>query len=204
MKINSDRIIPAGLKDGFISSLDPLVNLATRLHIHPNTFTTVSVLLSIAAAYAMATGSLRSGAALFLFSGLCDAIDGKLARHTGKETRFGALYDSSLDRYSEVVFFFGMALYFIRSGYYLTSGAVAAGLGGSMMVSYVKARAEGLGFECDVGLLQRAERILILGIGALIHLYTLVIGIWVVAILSNITAIQRIIHVWRADRGKGR
>jgi CDP-diacylglycerol--glycerol-3-phosphate 3-phosphatidyltransferase len=96
-----------------------------------------------------------------------------------------------------------MALYFIRSGWYLTSGAIAAGLGGSMMVSYVKARAEGLGFECNVGLLQRAERILILGAGALIHLYALVLAIWIVAILSNITAIQRIIHVWRADRDEG-
>ena len=203
MKSSSDRIISDRLKDGFISSLDPLVKLATRLHIHPNTFTTVSLLLSCAAAYAMATGSLRLSAVLFLLSGLCDAIDGKLARYTGKETRFGALYDSSLDRYSEVVFFLGMALYFIRSGYYLTSGAIAAGLGGSMMVSYVKARAEGLGFKCNVGILQRAERILILGIGAFIHLYALVIGILIVAILSNITAVQRIIHVWRADREEG-
>ena len=72
-----------------------------------------------------------------------------------------------------------------------------------MMVSYVKARAEGLGFKCNVGILQRAERILILGIGAFIHLYALVIGIWIVAILSNITAVQRIIHVWRADREEG-
>lgn len=200
MKIKTDRIIPEHLKDGFIASLDPLVRLSTRLDLNPNTYTTVSLILSCGAAYAMATGSLRLSAVLFLLSGLCDAIDGKLARHTGKVTRFGALYDSSLDRYSEVVYFFGMAMYFIGNGWYLTSGAVAAGLGGSLMVSYVKARAEGLGFECNVGLLQRAERILILAFGALIHLYALVVCIWIVAVLSNITAIQRIVHVWRADR----
>jgi CDP-diacylglycerol--glycerol-3-phosphate 3-phosphatidyltransferase len=93
-----------------------------------------------------------------------------------------------------------MAFYFIKFGWYLPSVAVAMALGGSMMVSYVRARAEGLGFECKVGLLQRAERLLLLGIGGLIHVYTFIAAVWIIAVLSNVTAIQRIVHVWQEDQ----
>ena len=77
---------------------------------------------------------------------------------------------------------------------------MAIGLGGSLMVSYVRARAESLGFHCKVGILQRAERLLLLGAGALIHLYALVVAIWIIGFMSNVTAIQRIIHVWKQDQ----
>lgn len=200
LKINEIKPIPDGLKNAFLSTLDPIVGFSTNLNVHPNTFTTIGFLISCAAAYFMAVGSLRIAACLILLSGLCDTIDGKLARETGKVTKFGALYDSTLDRYSEVVFFFGMAFYFIKHSWYLSSVAVAVGLGGSLMVSYVRARAEGLGFECKVGILQRAERLLLLGIGGLIHLYTLVAAIWIIAVLSNITAIHRIIHIRKEDQ----
>jgi CDP-diacylglycerol--glycerol-3-phosphate 3-phosphatidyltransferase len=198
-----NEFIPEWLKNSFLSSLDPIVLLATRLNVHPNTFTTVSFLIGCAATYFIAIESLRIAACLILLSGMCDAIDGKLARHSGKVTKFGALYDSTLDRYSEVIIFFGLAFYFIKNGWYLTSVAVAIGLGGSMMVSYVRARAEGLGFDCKVGILQRAERLLLLGIGGLIHLYTLVVAVWIIAVLSNVTAIQRIVHVWKKDQENG-
>ncbi len=192
--------IPEWLKNAYLSALNPIIGLATKLNLHPNTFTTVSFLSGIGAAYFMAVGSLRIAACFVLLSGMCDSIDGKLARYSGKVTKFGALYDSTLDRYSEVLFFFGMAFYFIKHGWYLTSVALAIGLGGSLMVSYVRARAEGLGFECKVGILQRAERLLLLGIGGLIHLYALVGAIWIIAVMSHVTAIQRIIHVWKEDK----
>ena len=194
------RPIPNRLKNSYLSSLDPLVEFSTRLNVHPNTYTTIGFLLGCAAAYFVASGYQRIGASLILLSGVFDSIDGKLARHTGKVTKFGALYDSTLDRYAEVIFFFGMAFYFIKFGWYLPSAAVALALGGSMMVSYVRARAEGLGFECKVGLLQRAERLLLLGIGGLIHVYTFIAAVWIIAVLSNVTAIQRIVHVWREDQ----
>lgn len=200
LKINEIKPIPEGLKNAFLSTLDPIVGFSTHLNVHPNTFTTIGFLISCTAAYFMAAGSLRIAACLILLSGLCDTIDGKLARETGKVTKFGALYDSTLDRYSEVVFFFGMAFYFIKHSWYLSSVAVAVGLGGSLMVSYVRARAEGLGFECKVGILQRAERLLLLSIGGLIHLYTLVAAVWIIAVLSNITAIHRIIHIRQEDQ----
>ena len=199
IKLSNLNPIPDRLKNGYLSALEPIVELSTKLNVHPNTYTTVGFLVSCIAAYFVATGALRIGAFLILISGLFDSIDGKLARHTGKVTKFGALYDSTLDRYSEVVFFFGMAYYFVKSGSYLTTVAIAVALGGSMMVSYVRARAEGLGFECNIGLLQRAERLLLLGIGGLIHSYLLVASIWIIAVLSNVTAIQRIVHIWRED-----
>ncbi len=199
-KATKSELIPHHLKDFFLSKLDPIVGFFTKLNINPNTFTTIGFLISCIAAFFMASGHLRTAACLILLSGLCDTIDGKLARFSGKVTKFGALYDSTLDRYSEVIFFFGLAYYFIKNGWYRTSIILAIGLGGSLMVSYVRARAESLGFNCKVGLLQRAERLLLLGVGALIHLYALVVAIWIIGIMSNITAIQRIIHVWKQDQ----
>jgi len=201
-KIHRSKIIPNRLKNIYFSFLSPLVRVSTKLNLHPNTLTTVSFIIGCIATYFVAAGFIRTAASLILLSGLFDTVDGKLARQSGKVTKFGALYDSTIDRYSEVIFFFGMAFYFIKNGWYLTSVAIAVGLGGSLMVSYVRARAEGLGFECNVGLLQRAERLLLLGFGGLIHLYTLVGAIWIIAVLSNVTAIQRIVHVWRKDQGK--
>ena len=201
MKINPfGEPIPGWLKNVFLRALNPIVNIATKLNINPNTLTTLSFLFGCVAGYFVAVGLLRIAAVFILLSGVFDAVDGKLARHSGRVTKFGALYDSTLDRYSEVIFFFGMAFYFIKQSNTPTSVAVAVGLGGSMMVSYVRARAEGLGFNCKVGLLQRAERLLLLGLGGLIHETALITSIWLIAVLSNITAIQRIIHVKKKDR----
>jgi CDP-diacylglycerol--glycerol-3-phosphate 3-phosphatidyltransferase len=199
-KTIKSEFIPKRLKDSFLATLDPIIGVLIKLNINPNTFTTIGFLISCIAAIVMAAGYLRIAACFILLSGLFDTIDGKLARSSGKVTKFGALYDSTLDRYSEVIFFFGLAFYFIKNGWYLTSVALAVGLGGSLMVSYVRARAESLGFQCKVGILQRAERLLLLGAGALIHLYTLVAAIWIIGIMSNVTAVQRIVHVWKQDR----
>ncbi len=202
MDFKTSEPIPEKWKNAYFSLLDPVVTLFTSLGIHPNTFTTVSFLLGGLAAYLMAIGHYRWGAVIILLSGILDTLDGRLARHSGKVTRFGALYDSAMDRYSEVIFFFGMAYFFIDSGYYLPSIGVAIGLGGSLMVSYVRARAEGLGIECKVGIMQRPLRLLVLGAGGIIGVKALVVAIWIVAVLSNLTAIQRILHVWHWDQGK--
>ncbi|MCD6117115.1 CDP-alcohol phosphatidyltransferase family protein [bacterium] len=199
-KLSEINPIPRKVENFFLSAIGPIVNLASKLNVHPNTFTTLSFLMGAVASYFVIIGNLRIASLFLLFSGLCDVLDGRLARQSNKVTKFGALYDSTLDRYSEVVFFFGLAYFFISHDWFLTTVAVAIGLGGSLMVSYVRARAEGLGFECKVGILQRPERLLLLGIGGLIHLYTLVAAIWIVAVLSNVTAIQRIVHVWDQDK----
>jgi len=200
LKFMDHELIPEALKTGYIKAITPLIQLLTRLDMHPNTLTTLGFLMSCAATYFFGVGSFRTAAILVLIAGMFDTIDGTLARDSGKVSRFGALYDSTLDRYSEVILFFGLASYFIRHDLYSSSVVVAVALGGSLMVSYIRARAEGLGFECKVGILQRPERLLLIAIGGLIHLKALVVAIWIIAVLSNITAIFRIVHVWREDQ----
>ncbi len=200
MKLTAGEPIPERLKNTYLSLLDPIVIAATRMNVHPNTFTSIGFGMGAIATYFVVTGSLRLAGLFILLSGLMDSIDGKLARHTGKVSRFGALYDSTMDRYGEVLFFFGAAYYFIKTGRILTSVAVAVGLGGSLMVSYVRARAEGLGFDCKVGWMQRAERMILLGTGCLIHPHVFALVMWIIAILSNFTTFQRLWHIRNQDR----
>jgi phosphatidylglycerophosphate synthase len=142
------------------------------------------------------------GGFFILLGGLCDIIDGKIARKTGLTSKFGALFDSSLDRYSEVFMFLGTAIYFVQIDHPITSIMVVLALGGSTMVSYVRSRAEGLGFECRVGIMQRQERIVYVGFSSLIHPYLLEVIIWMIAILANFTAIQRMYHVWSLEKAE--
>ena len=194
--------IPEGLKTLYYALLNPLTALAGRLDMNPNTFTTVSFIMGVVSAYFAATGQLRLAALFILLSGVLDTVDGKLARESNKVTKFGAMYDSTLDRYSEAIFFFGLAYFCSTTGNNLPTVAVALSLGGSLMVSYVRARAEALGFDCKVGIMQRAERLLVLGIGGMISVNGMIVAVWIIAVLSNITAIHRIVHVWQHDQGK--
>ncbi|MBN2414801.1 CDP-alcohol phosphatidyltransferase family protein [bacterium] len=201
MNFKINEPIPERVVALYYKVLTPAISLFTRLGIHPNTFTTVGFLMGCIAAYLGARGWLRAASFVILLAGTMDSIDGRLARNSGKVTKFGALYDSILDRYSEVVYLFGMAFFFVKSGLYITSLGIAVAVGGSLMVSYVRARAEGLGFECTVGIMQRPLRLVLLGFGGLISVHVLVAAIWIVAVFSNITAIQRILHVWHCDQG---
>lgn len=194
-----NKIIPDNWKDFYSSLITPITDFFIRLNANPNAFTTAGLLISFVAAYFAMKGAFRTASIWLLLSGICDTIDGKLARASGKETRFGALYDSTLDRYAEVLYFLGMAFYFVHAEWYKTSVAIFLGLGGSMMVSYVRARAEGLGFDCKVGLLQRPERIILLAIGGLIHPYALAVSIWLIAVFANLTAIHRLMHIRKMD-----
>jgi CDP-diacylglycerol---glycerol-3-phosphate 3-phosphatidyltransferase len=200
LKFMDHEPIPDAWKTGYAKIIDPVIQLLTRWNMHPNTFTTLGFIVSCFSTYFMAVGLFRIAALLVLLAGLFDTIDGKLARDSGKVSRFGALFDSTLDRYSEVILFFGMAYFFIEHDLYLSSIAVAVALGGSLMVSYIRARAEGLGFECKVGILQRPERLLLISLGGLIHIKALIVVIWIIAVLSNITAVIRLLHVWREDQ----
>ncbi len=195
-------ILPDWIKDGFVKIVQPIIDIFIKAQVNPNTFTTIGFIVSLFAAYFFGAGSLRAGGALLLFAGIFDIFDGRIARATGQVTKFGALYDSTLDRYSEVIVFFGIAYYFIVSNHMLASIATFIALGGSIMVSYVRARAEGLGFSCKVGIMQRPERIVTLGITAIIYKYVFIAGIVFIAIFANITAIQRIYYIWAKENGK--
>lgn len=199
-KLQDFTVLPKSIQKWFLRLVDPVIEFIVHFNVHPNFFTVLGLLSSMIGAYFFARHNLRIGAIYILIGGLCDIIDGKVARKSGLSSKFGALFDSSLDRFSEVFMFLGVAIFFVKSGYSTTSIMVFLGLGGSMMVSYVRARAEGLGYACKVGIMQRPERIVYISAGALIHEYVLVVVVWMVAILANFTAIQRMYHVWHLER----
>jgi CDP-diacylglycerol--glycerol-3-phosphate 3-phosphatidyltransferase len=174
--------------------LTPLVKALTKWGVHPNSLTLAGLIITCMAAVALFKGSLRTGGVLILLGGLCDSLDGNLARATGRATRSGALLDSVIDRYSEFVMFLGIAAYFFSMKNYLILVVTFIALCGSIMVSYTRARAESLGFESKAGMMQRAERIVFLGAGALFHPIAFKLAVWFVAILANATALQRLRH----------
>ncbi len=196
------RLLSENLQNRFLGLLTPLIKTLTRWGIHPNAFTLAGLIFTVMAAAALFKGHLRSGGLLILAGGLCDCIDGNLARATGKASRFGALFDSTIDRYSEFVMFFGFLAYFMTQNDGLTAAVTFLALCGSIMVSYSRARAESLGFDSKAGLMQRPERIVFFGLGALIHPVVLELAIWVVAIFANLTALQRIHHAHQQKKLK--
>jgi CDP-diacylglycerol--glycerol-3-phosphate 3-phosphatidyltransferase len=196
------RLFPQSFQNIFLNLLTPLVKTLTRWGIHPNSLTLAGFVITAMAAAALITGNLRTGGILILLGGLCDGIDGNLARSSGKTSRFGALFDSVMDRYSELVMFLGIAAYFMPIKDYFSLAATFLALCGSIMVSYTRARAESLGFESKTGLMQRTERIVFLGLGALIHPVVFKLSLWFVAILANVTALQRLRNASRQDENE--
>jgi len=165
------------LQSGIYRVINPLVRLLIRAGLTPNMVTTIGLLLNIGVAIIFISGAEEGrrgdlsyvgwAGALILFAGLFDMLDGQVARLGNMSSRFGALYDSVLDRYSELILFLGICYYLVAHHYFLSSLFAFIGLIGSMMVSYTRARAEGLGIECKDGLMQRPERIIIIGVSAL-------------------------------------
>lgn len=184
-----------------------------RLGINPNVVTLLGLLLSVMTAIVIASGYIVAGGALVLFAGIFDMFDGAMARVRNAATTFGAFLDSTLDRYSESIILGGLLFYALqRPGLHdalwpapyeqqwmIVSIFVAAV--GSLMVSYAKARAEGLNLECKTGLLARPERVVILSIGLLTG--TTIWALLLLAVLSHVTAVERIIHVWHATNKPG-
>jgi CDP-diacylglycerol---glycerol-3-phosphate 3-phosphatidyltransferase len=161
----------------------------------PNALTIIGLLLNCVVAAVLAFGSLFIGGLLVLAAGLFDLLDGAMARITGQETPFGSFLDSTLDRYSEVILYGGLLLY-ILSTPDARIGAILIHLTicGSILVSYARARAEALGYKLQVGLLARPERIIILAAGLIVG--HPIWALWFLAIFTNITAVQRIYHLW--------
>ncbi len=194
--------IPLWIQDGFVELLMPMINLFIKWRVNPNFFTVLGFIFSLAAALIIMNDPkmIHLGGGLIILGGICDIIDGKVARETGQTTRFGALFDSVIDRYSEMVMFFAVAVYYVKLDNYLFSIVTIIAFGGATMVSYVRARAESLGLPAKVGIMQRPERVVLVGVTALFHVFLLKIGIWAIAILANYTAIQRLIYAYRASK----
>ncbi|CCZ14261.1 cDP-alcohol phosphatidyltransferase [Prevotella sp. CAG:487] len=191
--------------------ITPVIKGMIRIGFTPNLVTTIGFVLNIAATIMLlyAAGEMTESTsivgwsgAVILFAGLFDMMDGRLARIGNMSSMFGALWDSTLDRYSELFTLFGIAMYLILNSW-VTGGVLTfLAMVGSVMVSYVRARAEGLGIECKVGLLQRPERVVLTSLGAILcgifdNLWFLVVPIVIIAILANITAFWRICHCYK-------
>lgn len=177
---------------------EAVASVLARTGLTPNTLTIAGFLLSLPVAWVLAEGHFLLGGGLVLLVSAWDAVDGSLARATGKASAFGALLDSTLDRLSEAVILFGLLLFFVRLGYWVEPLLVYATFVGSVLVSYVRARAEGLGYKCVVGLLTRPARVVVLGVGLMANQAPLTL--WVLATLTLFTVGQRVVHLWRAMR----
>ncbi len=201
--------LTAAVQQGYKATTKPLTNWLIRARVTPNAITTVAALVVVVSAIAFGIGWVRLGGGLLLLSGVMDTLDGDVARAAGQATKFGAFYDSTLDRLGDGVTFIGIATFLLTTtdirfpvvGAVLCMVAVLA----SLLVSYARARAEGLGLECRVGVVQRAERILLIGIpslvigagpGALV-LQTIVA---LLALGSIITVVQRFLYVRRVTQ----
>ena len=183
------------LKSWVLVILRPLAQVSIRIGLRPDWLTVAGLLLSLVATGAFATGHLRWAAAIMLLGGLCDSLDGQVAREGRSESQFGALLDSKTDRYSEIFLYFGIGAYLIVKDEWLVCGVLFFALSGSLMVSYVRARAEGLGEDCQVGFMQRPERLVGLALGGLYGHEGLVFVLVVLAVTTNYTVVERLTYI---------
>jgi CDP-diacylglycerol---glycerol-3-phosphate 3-phosphatidyltransferase len=225
--VSKRKTLRDSLQQGIYKIINPFVRLLIKIGLTPNAVTTIGLLLNIGVAVIFVKGAevghrgdltyVGWAGALVLFAGLFDMLDGQVARLGKMSSTFGALYDSVLDRYSELVMFLGICYYLIAHHYFLSSLFAFIALIGSMMVSYTRARAEGLGVECKGGLMQRPERVVLVGVSGIacglteyyisgdfklfipgipFHVFetmtVFTLPIAVMAVLTNITAYKRL------------
>jgi CDP-diacylglycerol---glycerol-3-phosphate 3-phosphatidyltransferase len=184
---------------------EALIAAVGRVPLTPNQVTVVGLMLTFVAATLVAFGQLRWAGVVLIFAGTCDILDGALARSTHTSYTYGAFLDSTLDRYSEAAIYVGLAAYFVGMGGPLQRWlvlATLAALAGSMLVSYVRARAQSLGFTCDSGLFARPERVVVTVVGLIFGGYVLYAVVFLLAVLTNLTALQRIREVWLQGRAQ--
>ncbi len=177
----------------------PIGRFLARLGFHPNTITLLGALMGVSVAGVLAGGYLRIGGILLAITAPLDALDGALARVTGQRSDFGAFLDSTMDRVSEAALLIGLASYYLRQGSQVEVVLAMVGLASGMLVSYARARAEGAGYTCKVGVLTRLERIVVLSGSLILGLPT--VGLWILAIGSSLTALHRILYVHYQEAG---
>jgi CDP-diacylglycerol--glycerol-3-phosphate 3-phosphatidyltransferase len=185
--------------------LDPVVNVLASMGISPMLISAFGLAFSLWGAVVVARGSLLGGGVFLLLAGLCDVLDGDVARRLGRASTFGAFLDSLLDRVSEFAYFGGILLFVIRQPDdfpVYEPVVILLALMGSVLTSYARARAEGLGIECKVGVMERPERIGLLALGLLAGYRFLMAVMVLLAVTTMVTVVQRIRHVQRASAGR--
>jgi CDP-diacylglycerol--glycerol-3-phosphate 3-phosphatidyltransferase len=198
------------LRNRVYGIINPMTDWLVERRVHPNLLTTIGFFVTLSSGFFFHQHHVRTAGFLILLGGLFDIIDGRVARLSGMGSKFGAFYDSTLDRISEIAVFLGiLSLY---NDYRLQLGDVGMiylimlAMAGSLMVSYTRGRAEALGLDCRVGLMPRAERVVLIGASSLFfgemwNGLALKVVIFLLAVLTNLTAFQRIYWVWRHARG---
>ena len=179
-------------------TLNAIVRAFVWSGITPNILTFMGFVINLVAAYLFAYGYFRWAACVIIFAGLFDMLDGRVARISNRVTPFGGFLDSVLDRYSDLSLLIGLLVFYGRINRFWYVTLVAVGMIGSVMVSYTRARAENLNPSCKVGFLERPERVVLFIIGALFDRMAPVL--WIIAVLSNLTVIHRVVHTWRESR----
>lgn len=186
------------MRKKFGNIFNPLAGFLNRIGLMPNTVTIIGLMGNALGAYFLARGQMTVGGIIVVLMGPVDALDGAMARLRGHPTAFGAFVDSVTDRYSELVIYGGLLYYFIQQENWLPAALVYLAAAGSVLVSYVRARAQSVGVETKVGILTRFERYLVLAPGLVFNIP--VISLWILAIFTHITAVQRILDVRRQFR----
>jgi CDP-diacylglycerol--glycerol-3-phosphate 3-phosphatidyltransferase len=199
------RILPHKIIDIALDSAEGIAAIFVSLKFTPNSISIIALLLGLGAGVLFAFSRPLWAGIVIVLCGLFDVLDGKVAAKTNKKSLFGAIFDSTLDRYSEFFIYLGLAYYF-RNHWALWLCFFT--FLGSSMVSYTRARAEGLGIECSIGIMQRAERMVLLALGAIVGSALdvfdpmMITGLIVIALVSNFTALQRTFHVQRIEKKK--
>jgi CDP-diacylglycerol--glycerol-3-phosphate 3-phosphatidyltransferase len=188
-------MITRGIGNGAQFVLKHIVRALSLSHIHPNVLTALGLAINIVAAVLFAEGNFWAAGWVVVAAGLFDMVDGRVARVTNTVTPFGAFFDSVVDRYSDMALYMGLLVYYARAERFFYVVLVAVVMAGSVMISYARARAESLIPSCKVGFLERPERLVLIIIGALWNRMAAVL--WIIAVLSNITVIHRIIYTWQ-------
>jgi CDP-diacylglycerol---glycerol-3-phosphate 3-phosphatidyltransferase len=182
----------------FGAAIHRIVRWLALSKIHPNVLTFIGLLINIWAAWLFSQGKFFWAGVVVIGAGVFDMVDGRVARETGQVTRFGGFFDSVIDRYSDLALFMGLLVYYasINRFFYIVLTAIV--MAGSVMTSYTRARAENVIPSCKVGFMERPERVVLIIIGALFDRIAAVL--WVLAVLSNVTVIHRMIHTWEETR----
>jgi CDP-diacylglycerol--glycerol-3-phosphate 3-phosphatidyltransferase len=189
---------PFSYKETFRQLIRPLARILLAMRVRPDSLTATGWALSVVAATLFAFGYTKMAGAVMLFAGLFDALDGAVARESNQISAFGAFLDSTLDRLSESAIFAGVIFFYAASGRPYETLLAGTAMAFSLMTSYSRARAEGLGLKCEVGLLERAGRVVILSLFSLTGF--LIVGIGLVAAGALVTTAQRILHVRRMTK----
>jgi CDP-diacylglycerol--glycerol-3-phosphate 3-phosphatidyltransferase len=178
--------------------IDAIVSALALSRVHPNVLTFIGLLINIWAAVLFAAGKFVWAGVVLIGAGLFDMVDGRVARETNRVTRFGGFFDSVLDRYSDLAVLVGLLVFYasINRFFYVVLTAIV--MTGTVLVSYTRARAENTIRKCKTGFLERPERIVLIILGALFNRMAQVL--WVTAVLSNITVIQRIVYTWQETK----